>query len=96
MVRNIPLRFVFGQSSGELKIALANVVSTAAGSVGADDIFAAIVVGEKIESVADFFALALSLAVVFFDEASVALLEIEAGLIDVVDWSTVAARSDVV
>ena len=96
MVRNIPLGFVFGQSSCELKIALANVVSAAAGSIGAGDVLASIVVGDEVESVADFFALAFALAVVFFDEASVALLEVEAGLVNVVDWSTVAAGSDVV
>jgi len=94
--RLVPLLLVLGKSSYKLKIALANIVSARAGSVGACDVFAAICVGDQIESVADFFALAASLAVVFFDEASVALLEVETGSVDVVHWSTVAARCDVV
>ena len=92
----VPLTLIFRESSGELEITLADASSARAESVGALDVFGAIVVGDEVESVADFFALAFALAVVFFDEASVALLEVEAGLIDVVDWSTVAAGSDVV
>jgi len=94
--RFIPFRFVLGESACKLQIALADVVSARAGSVGALDVLAAIVVGDQVESVADFFALAASLAVVFFDETSVALLEVKAGSVDVVHGSTIAARCDVV
>lgn len=94
--RLIPLLLVLGKSSRKLKIALANVVSTRAGCVGALDVSAAIGVDDQIEFVADFFALAASLAAVFFDEASVALFEVEAGSVDVVHGSTVAASCDVV
>jgi len=96
MKRLVPFLLVFGESARELQIALADVVSARAGRVGARDVLAAVRVGDQIESVADFFALAASFAVVFFDQTSVALLEVEAGSVDVVHRSTVAAGSDVV
>ena len=96
MKRLVPFRLVFGKSARELQIALADVVSARAGRVGARDVLAAVRVGDQVESVADFFALAASFAVVFFDQTSVALLEVKARSVDVVHRSTVAAGSDVV
>ena len=67
MKRLVPFLLVLRESARELQIALADVVATRAGRVGAGDVFAAVRVGDQVESVADFFALAASLAVVFFD-----------------------------
>ena len=52
----VPLTLIFRESSGELKIALADRSSARAGSVCALDVLATISVGDKVESVAGFFA----------------------------------------
>ena len=73
----VPLRLIFRKSSGELKIALADASSARAESVGALDVLAAIVVGNKIESVAGIFPCAALCGVaVLLVQASVALLKV--------------------
>jgi len=52
----VPLTLIFRESSGELKIALADASSARTGSVCALDVLATISVGNKVESVAGFFA----------------------------------------
>ena len=52
----VPLRLIFRESSGELNIAFADGSSARAESVGALDVLASVGVGQKVESVAEFFA----------------------------------------
>ena len=93
----VPLALIFRESFGELKIALANVSSAWAGSVGALDVLRAIVVFDEIKSVSELLAFAaLGVIAVLLVQASVALLEILAGLVDVVLWLAVSARCEVV
>ena len=93
----VPLALIFSECFGELKITFANASSAGANSVGALDILGAIVVGEEIESVAELLAsAALGGIAELFVQASVALLEVLAGSIDVVLGLAVAALCDVV
>jgi len=93
----VPLALIFSECFGELKITFANASSAGANSVGALDILGAVVVGEEIESVAEFLAsAALGGIAELFVQASVALLEVLAGSIDVVLRLAVAALCDIV
>ena len=93
----VPLALIFWESFGELKIALANVSSAWAGSVGALNVLSAIVVCDEIKSVAELLAgAALIILAVLLVQASVALLEVLAGLVDVVLWLAVSTRCEVV
>lgn len=93
----VPLTLIFRESSGELEITLADASSARAESVGALDVFGAIIVGDEVESVAEFFTGASSADIaVFFVEASVALLEVLARSIDVILGLSVSTGSDVV
>ena len=93
----VPLTLIFRESSGELEITLADASSARAESVGALDVFAAIVVGDEVKSVPELFTSASSADItVFFVKASVALLEVLARSIDVILGLSVSTGSDVV
>jgi len=93
----VPFTLIFREISCEPSVALANVSSAGAFSVGALDILGAVRVGEEPESVAQVFPFAALFSIaVLLVQASVALLELLAGSIDFVNWLAVAARCKVV
>ena len=93
----VPFTLIFREISCEPSVALTNVSSAGAFSVGALDILGAVRVGEEPESVAQVFPFAALFSIaVLLVQASVALLELLAGSIDFVNWLAVAARCKVV